>query len=229
MKDVAESSNVHHDAVRRKLFSAESGKIAKKMSSGKNIIEADVEEKSREWNFDFQNETPISGKRYAWEKVPEGKVPKFYHERDESGATSVSPKHRLKKECSIKSFSHKNTVVPVSKKKIGNMQNVQNENNPKMPKVFAKSTKILKSDSNRNRIVKATKNTLPPNQKLISQYFRQKISRTKVIDLTKSEVRAKEEPLCDYTNRTYFQTRSTASITTRSRRRKLSHEAPQVS
>ena len=106
------------------------------------------------------------------EKI-EGKVPKFYHERDESGATSVSPKHRLRKECSIKSLSHKNTVVAVSKKKIGNLQNVQNENNPKVQKVFAKSpTKILKSDSNRNRIVKATKNTLPPNQKLISQYFR---------------------------------------------------------
>jgi len=200
------------DVVRRKLFFNEADPLSNNSATGST--EADLEQKSKEWNFDFKNEIPLKGRRYSWEKVQAESVPKFYHE------TSTEKKCK-----SPVSKSKIGPLVPSKSRAIfkinSNCQNrvkrrTQNENKP-----------LKKADANKNRISKSQKNSLPQSQKVITQFFRQKnIRKSAVIDLTKSEAKVKEEPpLCDYTNRRYFQTRSTASILTRTRRRKLSHEA----
>lgn len=33
-----------------------------------DMLKKDTEEKTKKWNFDFENETPLKG-RYQWEKV----------------------------------------------------------------------------------------------------------------------------------------------------------------
>jgi hypothetical protein len=176
--------------------------------------EADLEQKSKEWNFDFKTETPLKGRRYSWEKVKANSVPKFYHEENSiGGVRSRAPKPKPKEDSrNINAIGSNSVNQNRRKRKI-----TQNENKPE----------IKKADSNKNRISKSQKNLLPTNQKVITQFFRQKnILKATIIDLTKSEAKVKDEPpLCDYTNRRYFQTRSTASILTRTRRRKLSHEA----
>lgn len=94
------------------------------------------------------------------------------------------------------------------------------------PRHTVKSTKS-RGNENMKHKSKNKKKESDHNQKLISQYFRTKPRHVgKIIDLTiKPELKLKSEPLCDFTNRTYFQTRATASITTRARKRKLSNEA----
>jgi len=189
-------------SVKRCLF----GK-ARSPSNSQDQMQSDLESKNKEWNFDFNKEKPISDKFFIWETVSANRAPKFYS-RTPSKKNCINPNRSLRRK--------RRSYTSPSRDEI-----------PKKPKIHnsitRKSTKSQRGNENQKSKNKKKEND--NNQKLISQYFRTKPRHVgKIIDLTlKPEL--KSEPLCDFTNRTYFQTRATASITTRARRRKLSNEA----
>lgn len=189
-------------SVKRCLF----GK-SRSPNSSQDRIEHDLEVKNQEWNFDFNQEKPINNKKYVWETLSANQIPKFYSRisaKKHISGRSLRPRTRFygSKTAETRQPTLRTTQRGDCENKIG-----------------------LKVRNSKNKIQKKSQE-VDPNQKLISQFFRSKPRYTgKIIDLTKTELKPKSEPLCDFTNRTYFQTRATASITTRARRRKLSNEA----
>jgi len=193
--------NKNSKSVKRCLF----GK-ARSPSNSQDQMQSDLELKNHEWNFDFNKEKPISDKLFVWETVSANRAPKFYSRAPSKKNTNRSLKPRRRSYTSpSRDESNTSTRSTIHSTK-------------------GRDELGLKPRSKNIRKDKKKENL---NQKLISQYFRTKPRHVgKIIDLTiKPELKLKSEPLCDSTNRTYFQTRATASITTRARRRKLSNEA----
>lgn len=193
-------------SVKRCLF----GK-ARSPSTSQDQMQSDLESKNNEWNFDFNKEKPIGDNFFVWETISANRAPKFYS------------RTQTKKNC------NPNRSL---RRKRRSYTSPGRDEAPKKPKNHMDHHHPVKSTNSRGNenIKQRSKNKKKEsdqNQKLISQYFRTKPRHVgKIIDLTmKPELKPKSEPLCDFTNRTYFQTRATASITTRARRRKLSNEA----